>query len=190
MLAGLCLDKETVPGAERVSAKACGCCSSCWASDILCVDSWHGAWYQCKVTVSCGSWWGIRPRGASLPDTAPCRWLGSDSRSADRRLFMFVYLLGGSLNFSTRQLNPCRATWLKRSSSPAPQRLPPHTGSARGRWFTEERAESERFTLANSGGFNRFLFSSHRCFRLSLRVSAERKARTALDVTCAHPMMN
>ncbi|CAK6958276.1 Hypothetical predicted protein [Scomber scombrus] len=92
---------------------------------------------------------------------------------------MFVYLLSGSLNFSTRQLNPLtEATWFQTEqlfcSLPSPparwQRYRPINASLR----SQKKDKVRGFTPANYSGFNRFLFSSHRCFRLSLRVSAER----------------
>ena len=145
--------------------------------------------YQCKSR-SPADHSRAQQRKPALPHIPPRCWFGSDGRSADPCLFMFVYLLSGSLNFSTRQLNPYRATSFNRSRFPALYRPPPARWQ-RGRLIrrsprSRKRTLSGRFTVADQGGFDRFLFSSHRCFRLSLRVSAERKARRGMDVTCAH----
>lgn len=86
------------------------CCCCLWLilvlsfRNSLCasVDSLHGA----SLSISHLLLWITLGYRRARRDIAPCCWFGSDRRPADRCLFVFVYLLSGSLNFSTRQLNP------------------------------------------------------------------------------------
>lgn len=115
------------------SAKAYGWSSCCVSENSLCCQCWQltWRWYDCKSRCPVDHY---RAKEWRPPwHICPCCWLGSGSRrSADRRLFVFVYLLSGSLNFSTRQLNPYRATCFKCIGSPALCRPLWHSGSEKG----------------------------------------------------------
>lgn len=93
------------------SAKAYGW-SSCCVSEILCVPVLTVDMKLVSVYVSRSpvDHFQVQTRNLLVPDILPRCWVVSDWCLADTRLFMFVYLLSGSLNFSTRQLNPYRAT--------------------------------------------------------------------------------
>lgn len=107
----------------------------------------------------------------------------SDCCSAQRRLFMFVY----PLELLQTSAKPRRGTSL--TKAPPPVRVvslslwqSEFQTDWNSRW--QCKTERERFIFAKYSGFDR-LFSSHRCFRLSLRVSSKRHGRMRQARTCA-----
>lgn len=186
MLTSLCVDNSK--WSSGFPPKACGC-SSCFPNSfvlpVLTVDmkkaSLSGSHRLLRIIPGLRT--GVRLSPPSPRATGSVR-TGSQLTPACLCLFNCAPAVSTSPHVSYK---PPPSNFVQtervfcRLSSPPARRWDKNTQELEP--VVRERTASRRFsffffTLANYTGFYRFLFSSHRCFRLSLRVSAERNART------------